>query len=146
MISSGKEIFIQRHCMQKMLHQALISDPKPCFGLLAGGENMIETALPVTNFVNNDGDNLTHPAGNEQSIRAVYLSSSPGHLPDQALISDLSRLCEARLGAAPDYFLLLDLGQQGRMDALLFSDHSLSQPATLNMLEDGDLYPQSSNR
>ncbi|NWF37300.1 hypothetical protein [Mariprofundus sp. KV] len=132
--------------MQQLLHQALVSDPKPCCGLLAGGENMIESALPVTNFVTNDGDKLTHLTGSQTQTRGIYLSSGPDSEPDLQLIAELSSLCQSRLGAAPDYYLLLDLGHQGRMDALLFSDLALTQPQPLNMLEESDLYPQSSNR
>ena len=145
-ISPGTEIFIQRHCMQQLLHQALVSDPKPCCGLLAGGANMIESALPVTNFVNSDVDKLTHGTDSDHHSRGIYLSSGPDSPPDVQLIDALSRLCESQLGGAPDYCLLLDLGHQGRMDALLFSDQALTQPQPLNMLEESDLYPQSSNR
>lgn len=107
---------------------------------------MIESALPVTDFVNCNVDKLTHLADKEHLSRGIYLSSGPDSEPDLRLIDKLSCLCQSRLGAAPDYCLLLDLGHQGRMDALLFSDLALTQPQPLNMLEESDLYPQSSNR
>lgn len=145
-ISPEQELFIQRHCMQQLLHEALTSDPNSCCGLLAGDGNMIESAIPVTEFVNSGTVELTHSDNASLKLMGIYLSSSQNEQPDPLLISRLSSLYESRTGAAPGCCLVLDLGHLGRIDALLYSDTGLTQPQPLEMLENGDLYPDSSNR
>ncbi|ATX80519.1 hypothetical protein Ga0123461_2113 [Mariprofundus aestuarium] len=145
-ITPEQELFIQRHCMQQLLHEALISDPDSCSGLLAGAGNMIESAIPVTEFVNSDTVELTHSDNVGPKLIGIYLSASQSEQPNPQLISKLSSLYETRTGAAPGCCLVLDLGHLGRIDALLYSDTGLTQPQPLEMLENGDLYPDSSNR
>ncbi|ATX81186.1 hypothetical protein Ga0123462_0311 [Mariprofundus ferrinatatus] len=144
--SPGQEIYIQRHCMQNLLHEALISDPKPCSGLLAGGGNMIDTAIPVTNFVNIGNVDMPHPMLAGHPLTGIYLSVHPGQQPDRIQIEKLAKFCESQYGIAPHYCLILDLGQHGRIDATLYSDLALTKTRSLEMLEDSGLYPVSANR
>lgn len=140
MRSSMPHISIHRHCMQRLLHEAMGSAPKPCGGLLIGSNSIIESALPAIGTSSHDMDTATIP------LIGIYLSVNLGQQPDQTVMEELSALHEAKSGRCPEHILLLDLSQQGRIDATLFSDMALAYPQSLEMLEDGALYPVSSNR
>ncbi len=115
------------------------SAPKPCGGLLIGSGNIIESALSATKLGHNSVDAPALP------LTGIYLSVNQGQQPDQTVVAELSALHEAKSGNRPEHILLLDLSQQGRVDALLFSDMKMTHAQPLEMLEDGALYPVSSN-
>ena len=107
---------------------------------------MIESFIPVTSFINHNSVAKTESENEPLPLIGIYLSTGPNEQPDPSLIDELSKLYSSRTGEAPAYYLILDLGHQGRMDALLYSDRELSQVQPFAMLDDGNLYPDSSNR
>ncbi|MFQ5518401.1 MAG: hypothetical protein ACE5E3_00225 [Mariprofundus sp.] len=60
---------------------------------------------------------------------------------DFPALQALAGMVESCSGQPPACYLLLESGHKGRVDALLFADLKLSEPITLIMREDGDLYP-----
>lgn len=107
---------------------------------------MIESVQSVTKFINQSAAEMPQVDLNGHNIIGVYLSSTANHQPDRLKLERLEKLCITLTGTAPLSCLHIDLGHQGRMDAHLFTDTTLTQVQPLEMLEENGLYPDSSNR
>ncbi len=144
MYSDTQEVFIRRHCMQQLLHDAiscLSSEQDTCQGLLAGGGNMIKESLAVTKKTQLNqqacASSLADSADNHAMI-GVYLSTNASCACNPERLNKLIELVQNRYGRPPDFYLRLELSHKGRVDARLFTDAAFKKNIALNMQEDGD--------
>ncbi len=136
---------IQRHCMQELLHDAISGRQPCCQGLLAGGGNMIEKRLAVTETSHNADHSIADFLG-PHPFAGIYISTGEACDADSERIRKLTELVQKIHAQPPACYLLLELGHKGRVDARLFADAELSIPIPLDLQEDGDLYPVTVNR
>lgn len=132
---------VKRHCMQELLHHALVSPYT--FGLLAGRRNTIEAIVPVTESMlaseHSHENNELQQAGSDTdplTLMGVYQATDSEGNIDQEQAFQLSRYFEKHSKAVASCYLLLELGTEGRLDALMFSDQEHSIPIPLDMQED----------
>ena len=136
-----KALSVKRHCMQELLHHALVSPHT--FGLLAGRGNTIEAILPVTESMlaserSHENDALQRAGSdtNLLSLMGIYQATDSEGNIDPEQVFQLSRYFEKHSKAVASCYLLLELGTEGRLDALMFSDQEHSIPIPLDMQED----------
>jgi len=136
-----KTLSVKRHCMQELLHQALTSPHT--IGLLAGRGSIIEAIFPVTksmliseSICNSAELQLPQLETNALTLIGIYQATdSDGNInPEQTF--QLSSYFEKLSGTVACCYLLLELGTEGRLDALMFSDQKHSIPIPLDMQED----------
>jgi len=144
MYSDTQEVFIHRHCMQQLLHDAiscLSSEQDDCQGLLAGGGNMIKKNLAVTKKPSLSqqayASFCADFADNEAKV-GVYFSTRIAYTSSPERLNNLIDAVQTHYGHRPDYYLRLELSHKGRADARLFADAECTRSITLNMQEDGD--------
>jgi len=132
---------VKRHCMQELLHHALASPHT--FGLLAGRGNTIEAVLPVTesmlaaeNIRENNELQVAEYDTDSLTLMGVYQATDSKGNIDPEQVFQLSRYFEKQSKMAAGCYLLLELGTEGRLDALMFSDQEHSTPIPLDMQED----------
>ncbi|GAV19992.1 hypothetical protein MMIC_P0953 [Mariprofundus micogutta] len=125
----AQELSIHRHCMQQLIHQSLIFDQENCHGFLIGSGQLIRSNSRTAQSVD--------PA----ALLGVYLRSNEQGKIAPARPSSLQQQFIKATGREPDCYMVLQCGNKGRTDALLFSDIELSQPLELEMLEDGVCTP-----
>jgi len=128
--------------MQALLHHALASSH--AFGMLAGQGSTIEAIYPVTenSLIVSPGNHgsaklqQTQPETGPLTLMGVYQATdSDGNIsPEQTY--QLSSYFEKQSGKVACCHLLLELGTEGRLDALMFSDPEHSIPIPLDMQED----------
>jgi len=144
MHSDTQEVFIRRHCMQQLLHDAiscLSSEQDYCQGLLAGGGNMIKKNLTVTKYplLNQQTcDYFFADSSDNDPMIGIYLSTNAASAISPDRLSSLTELVQKYYGHPPDFYLRLELSHKGRVDARLFADAECTSSITLNMQEDGD--------
>lgn len=131
--------------MQQLLHEAISGGKHCCQGLLAGGGNMIEKRLAVTESSYSDNPCIPDFL-NSSPFFGVYISTHEACSDDSARVHKLCELVRKHHRSNPVCYLLLEFGHKGRVDALLFADAEFSTPITLNLQEDGGLYPAIVNR
>jgi hypothetical protein len=128
--------------MQELLHHALASPHT--FGLLAGRGSTIEAVFPVTeNMHMESGDICNSPElqlaqleTKSLTLMGVYQATDSDGNVDPGQVFQLSRYFEKYSGVKACCYLLLELGTEGRLDALMFSDQEHSIPIPLDMQED----------
>lgn len=125
-------ISIYRHCMQQLIHQALLLEQADCRGFLAGSGHTIQATVAEA-----DRARTIAPS----TLQGIYHSTDDQGQSDLEAVALLQRRFTALTGRFPDYYMVLQCAHKGRMDALLFSDRELTRPLELEMQEDGDLYP-----
>jgi len=117
--------------MQKLLHHALALPQT--FGLLAGRGNTIEAIFPATESTEFQQVQLeTGPL----ILMGVYQATDSDGNTNPGQIYQLSSYFEKQSGKAACCHLLLELGTEGRLDALMFADPEHSIPIPLDMQED----------
>jgi len=140
--SSTHELYIHRHVLQAVMHDALagpgfLNDKQAsCQGLLFGGDNMLMKALPVTQKTYRTGDSAIQ-IPDHATLFGIYIAASSLAVVDQAAVRALAGMLERVTAHAPRCYLLLELGHQGRVDVSLFADAACSQPIPLQLCEDG---------
>jgi hypothetical protein len=127
--------------MQELLHHALAAPHT--FGLLAGRGSTIEAIVPVTKSMLVSGSvresaelQLARLDTDSLSLMGVYQATDNDGNVDPGQIFQLSRFFEKQSGTVACCYLLLELGTEGRLDALMFSDQERSTPIPLEMQED----------
>jgi len=133
--ASTQEVFIHRHCVQHLIHEAIASPQKTCTGLLTGGGNIITNNIPVT-------DKLCY--GNDYVAKSLQRDTILGHYfvtnkRDTSVllaITEMQTMVQSRDQQNPLYYLIIYMDHDGRVDALMYADPALSTPVTLNMKED----------
>lgn len=123
--------------MQQLIHDALLHEQSGCDGFLAGSGFMIESAITGSA---SEADIAS------LGLKGIYQATDTRGQLDRAKSVILQRRFECLTGSTPDYFMLLQCGNKGRVDALLFADADQQQPLELDMQEDGDLYPVPASR
>jgi len=127
---------VSRHCMQDLLHHALIS-PRT-FGLLVGRGSTIEAIVPVTksaDFYKNAEFQLAQLETDSLTLMGVYQATDSDGNVDPEQIFQLSSFVEKHSGKTVCFHLLLELSTEGRLDALMFADAEYNIPVPLDMLE-----------
>lgn len=138
----NETLSVRRHCMQELLHHALASPHT--FGLLAGQENTIEAILPVMESMlaepENIGKNIELQLAqleiNALMLMGVYQATDSDGNVNPGQTYQLSSYVEKHNGNAACFHLLLELGTEGRLDALMFADAEHNIPIPLDMQED----------
>lgn len=128
--------------MQELLHHALATPQT--FGLLAGNGNMIEIIYPLTS-------NMLEIAGSDYKkieleqaeldtglikLMGVYLATDQDGKINAGQKHQLSSYFKKHSGKTACCHLLLELGTEGRLDALMFADAEHNTPIPLDMQED----------
>ncbi|MDQ6998758.1 MAG: hypothetical protein Q9M17_08585 [Mariprofundus sp.] len=133
--SSTQEVFIQRHCMQRILHETISSQQKECFGVLIGGGNIITNNIHVTDKVLQNNISVAKTPNNGQAL-GYYLSlSERDSTPLEKCSHTALLLSQAKL-QAPFYYLIIYTDHDGRIDVHMYADSALTKPLTLRMKED----------
>ena len=127
--------------MQELLHHALATPHT--FGLLAGRGNIIEAIFPVTESMLISGSvresaelQLARLDTGSMTLMGVYQATDSDGNVDPGQIFQLSRYFEKQSGTLACCYLLLELGTEGRLDALMFADAEHNIPIPLEMQED----------
>ena len=123
-------VFIQRHCLQQLIHQAISAAPKRCHGLLTGRGNIIESHEVVTQ--NFDPARLSN---HSSDALGFYLCGGPDDKVDPHEAQQLHDLFVQTQGKSPAWVLLLETGQKGRVDAQLYTDTQCQTALTLELIE-----------
>ena len=137
----NETLSVKRHCMQELLHQALASPHT--FGLLAGQGNIIEAIFPVTENMLTESGNICKSAelqllqleANSLTLMGVYQATDSNGKVNPRQTYQLSNYVEEQRGKATCFHLLLELGTEGRLDALMFADAEHNIPVPLDMQE-----------
>lgn len=127
---------VKRHCMQELLHHALVSPHT--FGLLAGRGNSIEAIVPLmdsVNIGNNAESKLTQLKADSLALMGVYQATDSNGKVNPGQTYQLSSYVEEHSGKTTCFHLLLELGTEGRLDALMFADAEHNIPVPLDMQE-----------
>ena len=133
--------------MQLLLHQALASTH--AFGFLAGRENTIEAVFPVTesmliasasNYESTEFKQAQFDAG-PLTLMGVYQATDNNGNIDTGRTNQLASYFKKQSGNKACCYLLLELGTEGRLDALMFADQERSIPIPLDMQEDDTSVP-----
>jgi hypothetical protein len=127
--------------MQELLHHAL-SSPHT-FGLLAGRGNTIEAILPVMENMLTEPESicknielqLAQLEINSLMLMGVYQATDNDGKVNSGQTNQLSSYVEKYSGNAACFHLLLELGTEGRLDALMFADAEHNIPIPLDMQE-----------
>jgi hypothetical protein len=125
--------------MQELLHHALASPYT--FGLLAGRGNTIEAIFPATEsgLVDNHESAGFQQAWSETDplmLMGVYQATDSDGNTNPGQTYQLSSYFEEQSGKAACCYLSLELGTEGRLDALMFADPEHNIPIPLDMQED----------
>jgi len=127
-------VFILRHCMQQLLHEAINHVQKNCHGTLLGNGNIVTNNQSVTStlFRSPDPEALTdaknHPIG-------VYLSTNTdGEITPEG-IEFMRKAQQQYCQNACFYYLILHVNHKGRIDAYIYTDIELQSSITLVMQE-----------
>jgi len=132
--TATSEIFIHRHCMQQLLHEAISNGKKPCGGLLTGSGNIVTNCFSVT-------QKLAMPSCPTSNIKTagslcgVYIATDNNGAVNQTQLTTLQHRCQQLQNKSPDYYLILCLDHKGRIDAFMYSDATCETAITLNMQE-----------
>jgi len=132
-----QQLFIQRHCLQQLLHEAISDEQNPCHGLLSGRGNIITRSMSVTNKVFHTPA-LVADGVQEGVILGAYVTTDKHGVVDAKAIANMRALSPDYVSCRPYYFLVLYLDHKGRIDARAYADAELQAPITLNMQEDGN--------
>ncbi|MBL4775843.1 MAG: hypothetical protein JKY87_07315 [Mariprofundus sp.] len=129
-----QEVFIHRHCMQQLLHEAINHKQNKCHGLLTGSGNVITNRLSVTNKPLS-AITFSQQYNEKEVIIGTYLATKQRH--KKAIEDTLKQLTlkSKQTHNTPFYYLILYLDHKGRIDAHLYADPELNNPITLNMRE-----------
>jgi len=133
--ASTQEVFIHRHCMQRMLHEAISNSQKTCHGLLTGGGNIITNNIHVTDKLFPSNDPVAKALQND-AITGHYFTTNKRDNSIHKAIAEMQSLAQYIGQQNPLYYLIIYLDHDGRVDALMYADPALSIPVTLNMKED----------
>lgn len=128
--------------MQQLLHHALASPHT--FGLLAGQGSTIEAIFPVTKSMLTESGNIYNSAelqlaqfdAGPLTLLGVYQATDSDGNIDAGRTNQLAGYFKKQSGNKACYYLLLELGTEGRLDALMFADQERSIPIPLDMQED----------
>jgi len=133
-ISPNQHVFIQRHCMQQLLHEAINNNQKQCCGWLTGNGNIITNNIHVTDKL--FSSNIFTPSlFQKEGILGTYFATDKRGNITQNSIMEMN-LAMANNGLPQQqHFLVLYLDHNGRIDALMFADPALQNPVTLIMKE-----------
>ena len=147
------QLSISRHCMQELLHSAVVADNKPCLGLLAGRGNLIESSFPATALIQGEQASAEISKRFYQSqldakgmaLMGVFQTADLEGNTDPEQTTLLRSLYEQLGGRQPRCYMVLELSHAGRLDAQAYTDPELQDDLPLELLEDGNLYPACSN-
>jgi len=132
-LPAKETLSIKRHCMQQLLHHALTSPHTS--GLLAGRKSTIEAIFPVTENMFRISESDQPDIGPLTLLGIYQATDDAGNIsPEQT--NQLSGYFRKHCGKMPGCHLLLALGTEGRLDALMFADPEHSIPIPLDMQED----------
>ncbi len=133
-IQPTPEAFIHRHCMQRILHEAINNGANQCFGLLAGSGNLITNNFHVTEKLLSS-NTIAPNSLYKETVLGAYIAT------DKQNISELKSLIN-RHALRPEnglhttyYYLIIHLDHKGRVDAKMYKNMELHTPVTLNMQE-----------
>lgn len=139
--------------MQELLRSAVVADSNPCLGLLAGRENLIESSFPTTALIR--GEQASGEISNRfyqsqleakgMSLMGVFQTAGLEGETNPAQTAQLRSLYEELGGQQPLCYMVLELSHAGRLDARAYSDAEFTIEVTLELQEDGNLYPACSN-
>jgi len=128
------EMFIHRHCMQKLIHEAITHEKNQCHGLLIGIGNVITNSHSVTDKL--FPTTISSLANNKKEmLLGAYLVSKQRHGTGIKNIVQSLALKPKNTQEGPYFYLILYLDHKGRVDAQLYADPELNSPITLNMQE-----------
>jgi len=129
------DVFIHRHCMQYLLHEAISNANNQCYGLLTGSGNIVTNCLPVTKkLISPHSTSLS--TEQKHALFGVYLATDSKGSVNQQTMTTIHAACLQQHQHKPDYYLILYLDHKGRIDARMYSDMQLNSPITLLMQED----------
>ncbi len=129
----SETLSVRRHCMQELLHHALALPHT--FGLLAGRGNIIEAIFPVTENMLK-GSQLVQPGMGSLTLMGIYQATDSNGNVEPGQLLRLSSYFEKHSEKEVCFHLLLELGTEGRLDALMFADPEHNIPVPLEMQED----------
>ena len=120
--------------MQQLLHAAIPSGSDHCFGFLTGSDNIVKNSIDVTH------DMLPfHAIAPETQLIGIYQCSDSNKKPDCVKKTQLTELFRHYQKDCPCFYLIIALGNKGRIDAHMYSDAELKHPVSLQMQEDTPL-------
>jgi len=132
---------VRRHAVQQLLRQALDRAPQPVYGLLGGHGQSVESALALNNSISSETICNRVLAWQERGIQLIATYSS--HQAPQLVMQPdlLPESVQTAIPALPR--LIINTDTKGRIEAKLFAPvgGGNTQPCTLEMQEDGGLYP-----
>jgi len=130
---------IQRHAVQQLLRQALDAEPPGICGLLGGHADNVEAVLSLHSTFEKDAIHDTLETWRSKGIRplATYSNEQSTSVPTTLLPDAISAI----LSSLPRLIIRSDT--KGRIEAVLLAQASntLTQACSLEMQEDGGLYP-----
>ena len=128
------EAFIHRHCMQRILHEAINNGANQCFGLLTGSGNLITNNFHVTDKLL-EGNTITPKTLQKEIVLGAYLATNKQNTVElQSIIRRHALKPENDLKTSY-YYLIIHLDHKGRIDAKMYKNRQLNTPVTLNMQE-----------
>jgi len=129
-----KEAFIHRHCMQKLLHEAISREKKHCCGLLAGRGNIVTSSISVTDKLFATAVSASDDS-REEVILGAYLATDADGQIDLKSLAKMKEVAFQDEHQAVFFCLVLYLGHKGRVDAHMYTDLELNVSVPLNMQE-----------
>ena len=130
---------IRRHAVQQLLRQALDAEPQAVCGLLGGHDHNVEAIISLHDAFEKSAIRDALKTWQDKGIRplAMYSNEQNISLPTTLLPDTIS----STLSSLPRLIIRTDT--KGRIEAVLLTHASNSQTQTcsLEMHEDGGLYP-----
>jgi len=132
--SPNQHVFIHRHCMQQLIHKAITSNQKQCFGWLTGSGNIITNSIHVTDklFPCNTSTPTAHQ---KEVVSGAYFVTDKRNNVAQKKLTEMNLIMVENGLPALQYYLILYLDHNGRIDAHMSADSALQSPVILNMKE-----------
>ncbi len=131
-LSFPSTCFIHRHALQTLIHEFQIQQTAPTGGFLFGSNSHIQGSITADKY-----DNEYTP----EMLCGIYQHSDrDGNIREEDRYQ-LNEQFQTLRGSSPLYYMILQHGEKGRIDVLVFSGNSCRNPIELVMLEDDELDP-----